>query len=236
MNATRLWTIGAIVLAAAILVGGWFLAIQPQISAASDAAAERFTVDQANAVNLAKLAKLKQDYADMPTIDKELASLRRSVPTDTADYPSFMKDLSAAAAADSVTITSITFSDTIPDPGPANGASTPDASGPSTSTATPAPTASPTASPAPAAPGGTAAANAPLLVATPAVVTVKGSWTAVRAFLKSVQTGSRLFLVTGASLLPSDNAAAVEAKVNGYIYTVLPKGSGSTAITAPANK
>ncbi|MDN4597345.1 hypothetical protein [Leifsonia virtsii] len=233
MNTTRLWTIGAIVLAAVILVGGWFLAIQPQLSSASDAVAERASVDATNAANLAKLAQLKKDYGKLSETDKELAALRRSIPTETPDYPSFMKDLAAAAASDSVVVTSITFSDAVADQGAEQGAAKAGGSGDGaangSSTASPSPTATPTPAPTAGSANGAAAPMAGSLIGTAVSVTVKGSWDQCKAFLASMQSGSRLFLVTSASQLPADDGAAWEGKIGGYIYTLQAKAEASDA-------
>lgn len=68
------------VLIVAILAMGWFLAIDPQLKAAASADAQRSEVEQRNQVEQLALQQLEEQFANLPALTAELATLRQSVP------------------------------------------------------------------------------------------------------------------------------------------------------------
>jgi Tfp pilus assembly protein PilO len=69
------------VLIAAILAMGWFLGVDPQLKAAASADAQRTEVEQRNQLEQLTLQQLEEQFANLPALTAELATLRQSVPS-----------------------------------------------------------------------------------------------------------------------------------------------------------
>ena len=235
----------------AILVGGFFLGVQPSLQAAAAADAARQAAFATNQVNQAALDALESQNKKIGELTGELEALRLSVPSEQ-NLDSFIDAVDAAAAAEGLVVQNVTPADaTAYAP---QGASAP-APQPS-STATPAPSATPTPTPTPA-PGAApspAGAQAPAVhtdpsisaanfLAIPVKIGVGGPLDHTIAFVHRLQTGSRLFLVSGldggvdggAKSAAGGSATAAPTgptetySVSGYVY-VLAKAA------APASK
>lgn len=113
MNRQRLWIIVSIVVTAAVLLMGWFLLIQPMLSAAGEANAERATVASQNQAQEALIVKLKAQYADIDTLRASLADMQSRLPPDAA-ADDLIAEIDSKAAAGGVTVTSVTVSQPIP--------------------------------------------------------------------------------------------------------------------------
>lgn len=255
VDRNRLWILGAVVVMVAVVAGGWFLGIQPQLDAGSAANQTQQTVEAQNAQSAATLVALKKDYQGIGALKKQLAQLQQSVPS-TAAMSDFVTELDQLGGAHGVSVTSISVSDALPyvPPAPAAGAAG-SASAPSgsaagsgsKSTPTPAPSPTATATPAPsAAPASGAAsatgtvASAPGITATnfaaiPVQLALTGSYDKVLDFVHGLQNGPRLFLVTAISTSAASAASgaaapppgAVDAKVGGLVYVLLPAAAGT---------
>jgi Tfp pilus assembly protein PilO len=222
-RSNRLWTIGTVTIMAVLLIAGWFLGAQPLLASAAAADAERSAVETQNVAHQAQIAQLVTEKKQLPTLLKDFATLDASIPS-TSDTSSFITGLNSLAIGAGVQITGITVGDpqayTIP--------ASAQVAAPSTDSVAPTPAA--TAAPEPVATGPQAptATTNPLI--TPAnfvgiqvAVSVAGQYDAVLAFTKGLQSGDRLFLVTGfASDRSLDNPDAnfVTATVSGYIYVL----------------
>ncbi|MFJ8896149.1 hypothetical protein ACIRCZ_16320 [Leifsonia sp. NPDC102414] len=231
MDKTRIWIIGAVLATVVVVIGGWFLAIQPQLALAGSAAMTRAQIDATNAQNAAKLAALKKDYAELPQTKQTLAKLSESVPSGGA-YPALVSGVDRTAVEAGVTVTSLTVSDAVayqPVAAAATSSATSDGqdSG-STPTGTPTPTPTPTPSgPVSRPSAGLPPVTDPLITARnfaaiPVSVSVSGPVGNVLAFVKGVQSGPRLFLVTAFSIAPTDVPGKVDSKVAGYVYSLIP--------------
>ncbi|MET0716269.1 MAG: hypothetical protein ABWY57_15275 [Mycetocola sp.] len=242
MNAARLWTIGAALIAVLVLVGGYFLVVAPQLDTAAQADSSRQTVETQNEALTQSLAKMKKDSENLPAATKQLAALRESVPADS-DMSDFLAELNSMAAVTQVAITNVGVADALPYAGSVTGDPTKPQASPAP-TATPAPT-----DPAAAATGGFAEQSSPLItpanfVAIPVSMTVTGGDPNVNAFLAALQHGSRLFLVNGFTTTPvaaveaTDDAggspAGVSAAIKGYVYVYL-DDVPATPAPAPAS-
>ena len=200
MNKNKLSLVIALVMTVAVLAGGWFLGVQPQLAQAAANGTQQETIDSTNRTNQLELARLAKAADSLSTTKSELATLRASVPA-TMDTTPFLKALDGYASAAGVVVTTITLGDAAPYEAPAAAAAPSDASSatPSaTSSATPSPTSSPSAIPAvPTAPAPLtdAAITGTDFTVIPVTVAVTGSYDQALAFTKSVQTGERLFLV-----------------------------------------
>ena len=78
-------------------------------------------------------------------------------------------------------------------------------------------------------------------VAIPVTITVDGQWGGALAFIKGLQSGSRLFLVTGFTTKQatdnsgSDAGGGVEANISGFIYALIdPKTAAAQAAAEKA--
>jgi len=197
MDRNKLSLIVAGVAALALVLGGWFVGVQPQLAAASASTQQRADIDSRNDTVRAEIARLENQYADIATLKSHLADLSASIPESTDTTP-FIKDLDRLAIANGVTISSLTFGDAQTYVPPAAPAAAPGSDG---AAAAPSPSASaePTA-------GASTAVTAPDVVTDPAItsanfilipvsVTVAGTDTEALAFTAGVQEGARLFLV-----------------------------------------
>lgn len=197
MSRNRLSLLLAVLAMAVVAVGGFFLAVQPQLSQAAAAREQTRTVDQTNESSRAELGRLREQAAELPAMKRELTTLSASIP-DTASIPPFIDELNALAASSGMEVSSFTASDaTAYAPAASADASSTAAAG----AATPQPSATPSASAVPAAPvAPSAVTNAAItgqnLSVIPVTVAVDGSFDQALAFVKGVQSGQRLFLIT----------------------------------------
>jgi Tfp pilus assembly protein PilO len=207
MDKNRLWIIGSALVMAVVLVLGWIVGIHPQLAGIAAANEGRVSVEQTNADHKASLAKLKEDFKGIDKLNQELASLSKSVPAGT-NVPDYVDQLDALARANNVTLKGLTVADAVAYTPVLPVAPTAPAAAAGSE---PAPTA--TAAPAPvAAPGSPPVTNANITAANFASlsvqITVSGTYSNVLNFVNGLQTGPRLFLVSGLS-----TTAATEAPV-----------------------
>lgn len=241
MNKNRLWLIGSVLVMVFVLVGGVFLGIQPQLAAAAAANEQRVSVEASNAGQSAVLDQLKKDFEGIDGLKAELAPLRASVPSGTR-MPAFVNQIDALAGATQVTLDGFTVSEATPYApveAPA-AAAEPAASSTSTTTATPAPTpvdsvTVPTAGVPPVTSAQITAENFASLAVT---VTVSGAYANALSFVNGLQTGERLFLVTGltttskASGEGEDPTGQVTAVISGLVYVLVPAADAAVAPAA----
>lgn len=216
---------------AVVVVGGWFLGIQPQLSAANAAGESRTTEAAQNAASERLLTTLKRDFEGIGELKNSNATLRRSVPS-SAQLSTFVTELDALSGQNGVAVTTITVSDAkaYTPPVIVAAAVTGAAAGP-----TPSPSA--TAAPVVAAP---VAPEAPLLVTNPKITAanfiaipielkISGPYANVLDFVKGLQAGERLFLVTNLSTAPptvkTTVASTVDADIKGLIYVLVTSGT-----------
>ncbi|WP_314148444.1 hypothetical protein [uncultured Leifsonia sp.] len=238
MSGTRLWVIGAVLGMVVIVVLGWIVGVQPQLTSAAVSTAQRLTVDATNARYQAVLAALKADHEKLPQLQAQLSALKASVPPD-AESSAFVKELNAIAAAHGVTITGLTFSDAVGYKPPATSPAAPAAAASGTSTSTPAPAPSPSSTPQAPTPETNPLVTPSNFFASPVQVAVSGQLGNVLDFLQGAQKGTRLFLVTALSSNPSTTegapAGTVDATIGGYIYSVSTAQAQQTGGTPPAS-
>ena len=106
MNATRLWVIGAIVVAAGLLAIGWFAGVQPNLTEAAKTEMARLDAVEVNAMNELALGELKQQFEDLDELEDELADLQVAVPLGL-DAPGLYREVMANAAALGVSVTEL---------------------------------------------------------------------------------------------------------------------------------
>lgn len=235
MSRNRLSLLLAVLAMAVVAVGGFFLAVQPQLAQTAAAHTQTASVDQTNDTGRSELARLRAQAADLPSMKRELSTRATSVP-DTARLSAFIDELNAIAGASGMQVSSFTASDaTAYSPAVA---SEPTAAGQTDSGPSAAPSA--TAEAVPSAP------QAPTLVTDAAVtgqnfsvipvtVAVDGSFDQALQFVKGVQGGARLFLITTISSTEKsgdDGSASSSSWTFGGSIYVLDRASDAAADTA----
>jgi Tfp pilus assembly protein PilO len=218
VDKNRLWIIGSVLVMVVVVALGWVVGIQPQLAATAIANDQRVSVEQANAAQQASLDKLKEDFKGIDKLNQELAALSKSVPSGT-DVPDYVDQLDALASANHVTLKGLTVADAeayTPVALVAPAAAAVPAAPAGSAAPTPAPT--PTTAPAPvAAPGAPPVTNAKITAANFASlsvqITISGTYSDVLRFVNGLQTGTRLFLVSGVSTTAAKgSSAAVDSK------------------------
>lgn len=230
MDRNRLWILGTVLLIVATVMLGWMLGIAPKLSEARAANTERATVEAQNSEYEAQLATLKTQFESIDDLEAELDSLRQEVPND-ADLPDFLRQLDKIGQAHSVTFTNIQVSDAQPyaplvPPEPAASTESADdsATDPAAAAASPQPRAiDPTVN---------SRITAENFVAIPVSVSVDGSYDNVLAFIKGVQEGTRLTLVTAFNTAAATDpkATTITASVSGLIYVLLDSAAAVTPV------
>jgi hypothetical protein len=240
---TRLRVLAAALGSAGILALAFVLGVSPQLAARASAAEQQATVDAANERHRAELEVLRAQFNRIDSTRATLAELRRSIP-DTTSMPDFVDQVTAAAAAHSVTLVTYAAQEpllpatvappAVPAPGATTNISTADttASAADTSGTDPA---SPT-EPAAISPASTllpgflpASLTTGNFYALPLTLTLRGGTDSIRAALADLQSGTRLFLLTTASIGPGEVDGESTADLSGFLYIV----TGAPA-TAPA--
>ena len=218
-----------------LVAAGYFLVAQPQLAAASTANAELVDTQAQIASTQAALTSLKSEQQKLPSLKKQLKSLEMSIPSNI-DGAAYIRGLNDLASAAGVTITSIKVSDPAAYVSVAPIVAADSTGAAATASPTPAPSASPTT---PAASGWTPTTdplvNSSNFVDIPVTVAVSGSFDASLAFIKGLQTGARLFLVTGIVTKQGNDGSSVTATITGYIYALIdPKAAAAEAAAEKA--
>ena len=210
----------------AVVVGGWFLGIQPQLSAANAAGESRTSEAARNATSERLLVTLKKDFEGIGELKDSNATLRRSVPS-SAQLSTFVTELDALSSQNAVSVTTIAVSD-------AKAYTPPVITAAAVTGAAPSPTPSPSASAAPVVAAPVAPQAPPLVtnpkitaanfIAIPITLKISGQYANVLNFVKGLQAGERLFLVTNLST-KTVVAPTVDADITGLIYVLLANGA-----------
>lgn len=205
MSRNRLSLLIAFVAMAVVAVGGFFLAVQPQLALAAAAGDQRESVEQTNATSRAELTRLRDQSAELPSMQEQLSQLSASIP-DSSDLSSFIADLNSVATASGMQISSYTTSDAVAYAPAAAAAGSTAATSSATASASPSPSPSASTAPAstPTAPAAPSAVTNGAITGQnfsviPVTVAVDGTFDQALTFVNGIQHGSRLFLVTNVS-------------------------------------
>ncbi|WIB77311.1 hypothetical protein DEJ28_16960 [Curtobacterium sp. MCPF17_002] len=204
MTKNRLQLVIALAIGAIVLVGGFFLGVQPQLASAAANRTQQQSIDARNDTYRTELARLAAQSAKLPAMRREAAALDRSIPA-AANTSAFYKEVNAVAASTGVTVSGITTSWAAAYTPPVAEAATTGPTGTSTSAA-----ATPTASA--STPSVTAPVTDPQITASnfstiALSIQVTGSFEQALAFTSGVQNGERLFLVND---IKSDRAETTD--------------------------
>jgi Tfp pilus assembly protein PilO len=106
-NRTGRWSLGAVLLCAALVAASWFLLISPRRADASDLRAKTDQASsQADQLQL-QIAQLKADFADLPRRREELRAIKAQLPAKT-DMPALIRTFYSQAKSAGVDLKSIT--------------------------------------------------------------------------------------------------------------------------------
>ena len=108
MNTNRLWLIGAFVLIAVMLGGTWLIGVAPQLGAAATAASELTQVQALNAGHQRTLEELEQQYEHIDDLKAQVDDLRKEMPVEV-DEAALLEEIGALAAANGVVVSNVTF-------------------------------------------------------------------------------------------------------------------------------
>ena len=216
-GSNRLWVIGSVTLMLILLVAGWFLGAQTFLDSAARADQERVAIEAQNTAQQAAIVRLTDENKDISSLTTEYEALQASIPS-SSNTAGFIQGLNDLASSSGVQVTGITVSESKSYTIPASAVVAP------VDESTPAPET--TAAPVAAAPVGSVAATSPLITPANFVgievgVDLKGGYPQVLAFVKGLQSGARLVLVTGfTSTTSADDPSIVTSHVTGLIYVL----------------
>lgn len=212
MTATRIWTVAAVALIAAILGLGWLLGVAPLLAQASTADSERANVEAQNAAHEASLTIMKADFERLDEIEAELAGLQRSIPPGER-VTAFASFVESVVSAHGLSLRSIVAGE-LP-----FGATDAEVAG------------------ATAGLGGSALSiPAGTVFALPVTIGLEGEPEAVMDAVRALQTGERLFLVGNVTFSRGGVGSTPGATVVGYIFLLTDRQLAATpeeAATAP---
>lgn len=109
---SRLWTIGAGLVAAVLVLLGWMLLISPQLDAATSSKQEAQETTDSNDVLRARLASLEADYANMTGLQAELDTLHRQFPAGL-ELSDFVRRLAGLAGESGAGVQSVSRSEPV---------------------------------------------------------------------------------------------------------------------------
>lgn len=112
MSSSRIWVLLGSVIIVAVLAGGFFLGVQPELAAASRSAGDRVLVESQNAELEMSLKELERQAAQAPAIRSEIGALRESIPASPA-HAELLRQLDAFASAAGVRVTSVSPQDPV---------------------------------------------------------------------------------------------------------------------------
>lgn len=225
MNARdRLWSLGAVLLAVGVALGGWFGAISPSLDAAARADDDRSSVETQNSVHETRLIALEDAATRIDELKAEHDALTEGLPAGE-EYAVFLRDLDALAGQSGVTLSGVSTSPAqvylppveaaVPEPAAETGTE-PEGDAAQEPTEAPAQEAIDM---------GPVPFTSPLidgdnLAAIPVTVSAVGSTEALSAFLHSLQMGTRLVSVSSASFTEPTDIDPGQLDISGFLYAM----------------
>lgn len=199
----RLWVIGASIIIAAVLAMAWFVGASPMLATASANDVQRASVESQNLAQEARLARIKEEFANIESFRGDLADLQAAIPP-SGDLSTFLGELHDLESATGVSVTSIGVGAATPFVAVA-----PEAAADGTNAETP-PAEAPTTAEAP---------SPEEFIFIDVSLTVTGAQPQLLDFIDALQGGTRLYLVK--SLTMSSDDGAFTASIEGSVYTLL---------------
>lgn len=200
----RIWGLASGAAAVALLAGGWFIGVQPQLSAAAAASQAAAGVDQQNQATQIKIMGLTKAAAKVDAMRAEDAVLLKSVPS-VLKPNTFIRRVDEVAALDGVSVVSVTPGEAVPYAQPASAAGAAAAAGDGV--------------PVPRLAKTDPLITAANLVVVPMTVVVNGDADSVLQFAHDIQNDERTFSISGVQNA-RDESGDVTSALSGYIYTL----------------
>jgi len=221
MTTTKWWIAGAALVVVLIVALGWVVGVEPRLSEARAADAERSTVVALNTSYEEVLVKLKALDEDLPALSSQLDTLRSALPAD-AQISTLLGQLNALAAESGVVLTAITAGVPAPFESAEVAPEAPVAAEEGAGEESSAEPDAAAVAPAPAGPQN--------FVSVPISVTAAGAAPGVLDFVQRVQLGTRLFVVDGLTVIYEEDSGTVT--IEGLVYVLTDGTRGGD--TAPA--
>lgn len=200
---TRVWALITVVAVLAFVAGGYFLGVAPLLDQRAAAETARQAALAQNQVLQGDIDRLERAQGDLDKYKAVAADFDALIP-DAIDSQRFIRSLDAIAAANGVTITKIAIDKFMPYSPPAVDPATEALEG----------------APPPYTDGRITAEN---FVIVPISTTIEGGWAESLAFIKQLQTGDRLVLLTDIDQTIKDGSYSTE--VSGYMYVLVKPGT-----------
>jgi|GEM_PF-2420258 len=209
-SGNRPWIIGAALLAVVAIVLGWFVGISPQLSIASINDSARAGIESQNSTTQIEIARLKKQFDNLPALQKQLDTLGVTVPNENK-LEEFTAQIAAATVASGAVIKTITFGDA----------------------ASFVPTLSFLSRMPPT-------VNPTTFVTIPYTMSATGTKEQLNAFLKIVQLGTRMTIMSSVVSAQGPDAAVWGSDITGMTFVLLdvpiavnPDGAATTGGTSP---
>lgn len=219
----RIWAIVTAIVSLAVLAGGWFLGVQPQLAAASASAQQQASVESQNTASRAQISQLSAAEKKKDALHSQLAELKLSVPPGV-DGDGFLSEINALIGSTGVALQNFALQTPVPYVPPVTAAPATPAAGASPS---PSPSASASAPPAAAtdstptiAPVTDPAITAENFITVPMTITVKGPDSAVDQFLSGLQHGDRLVLANSVTKNFDEESGGYTLEIKGFVYVL----------------
>ncbi|TPW71721.1 hypothetical protein [Schumannella sp. 10F1B-5-1] len=235
----RIWYLLTALVCIALVAGGVLLGVQPQLGVIATAASDKSTIDSQLTDLRTKISDLKAASADKSGLESQAAEIRKKLPAGV-DGAAFIAQLNSISAATGAAVQSLDVS-------PAVAYAPPAATAPAADPAAEGESASPSASPSETA---SAAAEAAAPVATDGPLTngavtasnfvviklsisLTGNRDQVLEFIRQLQDGDRLILITGVTLT-QEEGGGTSATLDGNIYALSDTAASVVASDAAA--
>lgn len=216
----RILIIATALVSVVVILLGWIIGVSPKLAETAANELERSGVESQNLVLEAELAALIEQFEGIDEIKERIETLRLSLPPG-AELPRFIRQLNGLAVGSGVAISNLTTSAALPYTPAAPVAPAPAAEGET-------PVDGEAVVPDPAVTDGlplvtSSLVNATNFIAIPVTIVTSGSYEGTLAFLKGLQSGERLLLVTNLAVNSAliDEVLTYEATITGYIYVLV---------------
>ena len=196
-SSIRIWGIAAGALVLALLAGGWFLGVQPQLNAAAMTGESASSVEMQNQATRIRLAGLTKAAAKIDTMRADNELLLKAVPSILKPN-TFIRRVNEVAALNDVKVLGLSPSDAVAYTSPAAAS---------------------------AGAGITLAKTDPLITAAnfavvPVTVSVSGGSDDVVQFMHDIQNDERAFSISTVQLTKDASPGGFTAALGGSIYTL----------------
>ncbi|MFC5382380.1 hypothetical protein [Aquipuribacter nitratireducens] len=246
LTRTAGWSLGTAGLCVALSAASWFLLVDPQRAAAAESRELTVAAQQQNADLELQIEQLKEQFANLPQMQAELAAIREALPEEPA-LSRLIRDVDDRGVDAGIIVDSIVSGvpvavvDTAAlaaapaDPAAAESASAEPSAAPSEPASEPSAAPSEGTDPAsdPAAPAPAALPAGPVLAAVPVTITATGDFSDAVLFLKGLQADTpRALLVDSLGVTVAEgedlDPGSVQVTVTGRVFVF----SDPTAVDA----